>query len=197
MPFLRRPSAGRLAAYLAREAAISFSYGDPGVSRQGRLAGFDLDENAVTLGHGPAVFDAARAALLRWQQFPSGWTFIFPGDAPIVPGAVIAMTARVLGLWWPNSCRIVYTVDEPGRFGYAYGTLPGHVERGEELFLLEQAPDGMVTYHIRAVSRPRFWLARLGYPLVRFFQRRFVRDSQRAMLAAVAGQLHPHPFSVR
>ena len=27
-------------------------------------------------------------------------------------------------------CRIVAVVDEPDRYGFAYGTLPGHTERG-------------------------------------------------------------------
>ena len=47
---------------------------------------------------------------------------------------------RAIGLWWLNACRIVYVVDESGpisKFGFAYGTLPGHVESGEERFLIE------------------------------------------------------------
>ena len=28
-------------------------------------------------------------------------------------------------------CRVVYVVDGPGQFSFAYGTLPGHPERGE------------------------------------------------------------------
>jgi phosphatidylserine/phosphatidylglycerophosphate/cardiolipin synthase-like enzyme len=38
-----------------------------------------------------------------------------------------------------NLCRVVYVIDEPdgpiARFGFAYGTLPGHAVAGEELFL--------------------------------------------------------------
>jgi uncharacterized protein (UPF0548 family) len=30
-------------------------------------------------------------------------------------------------------CRVVYVLDEPERRGFAYGTLPGHPESGEEL----------------------------------------------------------------
>src|SRR3712207_7231330 len=58
--------------------------------------------------------------------------------------------------------RVVYTVEEPDRAGFAYGTLPGHPERGEELFLLDRAPDGQLRLTISAFSRPATWLARAG-----------------------------------
>jgi len=89
------------------------------------------------------------------------------------------------GVYWLNACRIVYTVDEDGsvrRYGFAYGTLPGHAECGEERFLIEwdRATDEVV-YDILAFSRPRHPLARLGYPLVRMLQKKFARDSVAAM----------------
>ena len=37
-------------------------------------------------------------------------------------------------------CRVVYVVDEPDRRGFAYGTLPGHAESGEELFMVRFDP---------------------------------------------------------
>jgi uncharacterized protein (UPF0548 family) len=96
---------------------------------------------------------------------------------------------RAIGLWWLNSCRIVYVVDESGpisKFGFAYGTLPGHVESGEERFLIEwdRGKNG-VWYDILAFSRPNHFLTRLGYPVVRRLQKRFGRDSAASMLNAV------------
>ena len=94
-----------------------------------------------------------------------------------------------MGCWWLNSCRIVYVIDEQNpvwRFGFAYGTLPGHIEAGEERFLLEwSAADDIVWYDILAFSRPRHMLARLGYPLVRRMQKQFGRDSAAAMRRSV------------
>ena len=115
----------------------------------------------------------------------SGWARIFPGDTPLHPGETVVMCARVLGVWWLNPSRIVYVVDEPGRFGFAYGTLPGHAECGEEYFGVERDVSGRITYHIRAFSRPRHWLPGLFYPVARWYQRRFVRDSKRSMAAFV------------
>jgi uncharacterized protein (UPF0548 family) len=99
------------------------------------------------------------------------------------------MQAHALGLWWLNACRIVYVIDEAApvrRFGFAYGTLPAHVEEGEERFSIEQLADGSVWYDLRAFSRPRYWPVRLAKPVARRLQRRFVRESQAAMQRAVA-----------
>ena len=38
-------------------------------------------------------------------------------------------------------CRIVSVFKEVDSFGFAYGTLPGHPERGEESFVLERRDD--------------------------------------------------------
>src|SRR5262249_42824659 len=110
----------------------------------------------------------------------------------IQEGNVVAMLARVFCVWWLNACRIVYVFDESEpvrRFGFAYGTLPGHVERGEERFSVEWLADDTVWYDLRAFSRPRYWLTRLGYPLARRVQRRFARDSLAAMREAIAASL--------
>lgn len=186
---LREPSQQVVRDFLARQERESFSYPEVGLSRSSTPGGYDVDHNRVRLGEGRAVFEAACAALARWEMFPSPWTRIAPAGAPIAAGIVVAMVARVFGLWWLNACRIVYVLDESApvrRFGFAYGTLPHHVERGEERFSVEWHADDSVWYDLRAFSRPRFWGARLGYPLARRLQRRFVRDSQAAMVRAAA-----------
>ena len=101
----------------------------------------------------------------------------------------MAVMGRAIGMWWLNACRVVYVVDESGpisKFGFAYGTLPGHVESGEERFLVEwdRGGDG-VWYDILAFSRPNRFSARLGYPVVRRLQKRFGRNSAASMLRAV------------
>jgi uncharacterized protein (UPF0548 family) len=185
---LRKPSQQVIHDFLARQRREPFSYPEVGQSRSGTPAGYDLDHNRVRLGEGPAVFEAACAALRRWEMFPGPWTRIEPAGTPLEEGNVVAMVAHALGGWWLNACRIVYVLDEAepvSRFGFAYGTLTGHVERGEERFSVELLADGSVWYDVRAFSRPRFWPVRLGYPLARRLQRRFVRESQAAMKRAV------------
>lgn len=46
------------------------------------------------------------------------------------------------GILTPNApCQVVYVLDEPDRQGFAYGTLPGQPESGEEAFVIERADD--------------------------------------------------------
>jgi uncharacterized protein (UPF0548 family) len=86
-----------------------------------------------------------------------------------------------------NACKIVYVVDERSsseKFGFAYGTLTDHGERGEERFTVEFNSDQTVWYDLFAFSRPDM-LARLAYPYTRLLQKRFASDSKAAMQKAV------------
>ena len=117
-------------------------------------------------------------------MFPAPWTRIASPEKNVRPGQTVAMIAHALGLWWLNSCRIVYVIDEQApvrRWGFAYGTLGAHVEQGEERFSVELHADGAVWYDLRAFSRPRYWPVRLAKPLARRLQHRFVRESLASM----------------
>jgi uncharacterized protein (UPF0548 family) len=96
------------------------------------------------------------------------------------------MLVWIGGCWWLNPCRVLYEIDEASRFGFGYGTLAAHVERGEERFLVEQDADGNVWYDLAAFSRPRHPLVRIFSPLARRIQLRFGRDSMAAMRRYVA-----------
>lgn len=182
-----RPTDRHLLALRLRQGRCPLSYPYRGCTKSADPPpGFDGDHYRVAVGVGPEAFAAAIQALRRWVQFPAGWMIVDPPDAPIREGTVVGVAARVYGVWWVNACRVVEVIDEPTRFGFAYGTLPGHVEMGEERFLIEQTADGAVWYSILAHSRPRFWLTRLMYPLARRAQRRFARHSMAAVKAAVA-----------
>jgi uncharacterized protein (UPF0548 family) len=192
---LRKPSAEITRRFLAEQTGRDFSYPEVGATAGTLPVGYNVDRTRIKLGAGEPVFQAAEAALLRWKQFDLGWVDTWPPETPIQVGAVVAIVARTVGLWWLNACKIVYVVDEPGpirRFGFAYGTLPDHAGRGEERFLIEwnRADDG-VWYDILAFSRPNHLLARLGYPIVRRTQRRFGRDSAAALLRAVHSSVDP------
>jgi uncharacterized protein (UPF0548 family) len=102
---------------------------------------------------------------------------------------VVAVQARTLGIWTLSAARVVYVLNEVeavSTFGFAYGTLPDHVERGEERFLIEWDQDNdAVTYDILAFSQPRHPLVRIGSPLARSLQKRFARESLMRMRTAV------------
>jgi uncharacterized protein (UPF0548 family) len=110
-------------------------------------------------------------------------------NASIEPGTLVAILIRHFGFWSLNFSKIVYLVDEDAavrRYGFAYGTLAEHAERGEERFTVEwdRASD-VVAYDILSFSKPGHLLTRLGYPAARRLQLRFVRNSLAAMVDSV------------
>jgi uncharacterized protein (UPF0548 family) len=171
-----------------QQRSLTFTYREVGATAKQPPAGYVVDHTRVRLGGGEPVFRAAQAALKRWQHFQLGWVEAWPTSTPLAAGEVIVVLARTAGVTWMNACRIVYVVDEVGptqRFGFAYGTLPGHAESGEERFLVEwDRTSDDVWYDILAFSRPRHVLARIGYPVTRLLQKRFARDSAAAMQRA-------------
>jgi len=185
------PSPELFGRFLIRQSELSYSYPSPGATGNGHPPpGFVVDHRQRQLGRGAAAFDAARAAMRDWEMSRHGWATIRP-EPPIAAGTAVSMQVRFVGLWWINACRIVYVIDEPRRFGFAYGTLPGHVERGEERFLIEWREDDSVWYDLYAFSRPRAWIVWLTYPLVRRLQSRFALSSLDAMERAVRHRTSP------
>lgn len=173
----RRPTDQLKQAFIDRQAGLGFTYSSVGATASSCPPGFQHDHARFRLGSGQQTFANARAALRHWKQFDLGWAHAYPDDTPIESDQTVAVVFHLFGLWGLCSARIVYVVDEPNRFGFAYGTLPGHVEYGEERFLAEIDDDGNVWYDVRAFSRPRHFLTRLGYPYVRWLQKHFVRAS--------------------
>lgn len=188
-PQFTRPPPQTVRAFLDAQSGLAFTYPAVGATATAPPAGYVVDHTRVRVGEGERAFEAARAALRCWDHFRLGWVEAIPAEDAIRAGAVVAVVARTLGVWWLNACRVVYVLDDDQadvrRWGFAYGTLPGHAESGEERFLVEwDRRGGGVWYDILAFSRPRHALARLGYPLARRFQRRFARDSAEAMVRA-------------
>ena len=192
LPSFRKPDADSIRQFRQAQATLDFTYSAVGATAKVPPTGYVVDHTRIKLGSGEEVFESAKSALRRWEHFQLGWVEASPTETPIESGEVVAVMGRVFGLWWLNACRIVYVVDEVGpvtRFGFAYGTLPGHVESGEERFLIEwDRSDGGVWYDILAFSRPNYFVTKIGYPLVRCFQKKFARDSAAAMLNAVESE---------
>src|SRR5262249_40910301 len=146
------------------------------------------------LGRGERVFRAACEAIRAFRMFPGTWVLIEPRGAPIEKDQMLAMVARVFGVWWVNACRIVYVLDEEEpvrRFGFAYGTLPAHIQLGDDGSGVEWRAHVTGWYARRPSPRPRSGAVRLGYPIARTLQRRFVRESKLAMQRAVAAPAAP------
>jgi len=191
---LRKPSPGSVADYLKRLAAAPLSYNFAGTTRSLPDAttppGFTLDQRREVIGQGDVAWQCAREAIDRWVMFDNGWTTLHAPSGPPRTGNLVAMLVWIAGFWWLNPCRVIYEIDESGpikRYGFGYGTLADHVERGEERFMVEQDVEGKVWYDLASFSRPRQLLARIFYPLTRRIQLKFGPDSMAAMRRYVAG----------
>lgn len=183
-----KPSPTLVANFLEQEASVPYTYTPlHGTTLPDPIEGYNNDAQRVVVGHGWEDFQKAKAALQSWAHFPFGWTAILPANTPIVPGQTLAMYFRLFGFWWRNGCRIAYVVDEPRRFAFAYGTLPSHIECGEEVFGVIIDESDKVWYEIKAFSKPRAWFVRLGYPLARLLQEKFRQDSALAVERFVQG----------
>src|SRR6266550_2727896 len=167
--FLRRkPSDKVINQFISSQQDLPFSYEQVGATKsQPRdLHGdYIVDHNRIMLGEGEETYRRAVAALRSWHQFDLGWVTVVPPGKPVEAGTTVAVLANV--------------------FGFCYGTLPDHIESGEERFTVEWCTDDSVWYDLYAFSRPKHPLVRIGFPITRMLQKRFVRDSLAVMGAAV------------
>lgn len=189
MFLLSKPAEREVRHFLAAQEASQLSYPDVGNSRVGTSpGGYVTDHNRIQLGTGIETFERAKSAIRRWKMFEMPWLQLCWPDVPIMIGANVAILISHFGFWSLNAARIVYLVENHGpceRYGFAYGTLRDHGERGEERFAVEfHSEDESVWYDLFAFSRPGM-AARIAYPLTRSLQKRFGVDSRRAMKRAV------------
>ena len=174
---ISEPTDDNVAKFIAGQRNLQFTYPEVGATNKNPPAGYTIDHNRVEIGRGEVIYHSAVAALRDWRQFDLGWVTIVPRGVPIKAGATVAVKARAFGTWSLNASRVVYVIDKPRSFGFAYGTLPDHIERGEERFLIEWLPDDSVWYDILAFSRPRHPLVRMSFPFARMLQKKFARES--------------------
>lgn len=134
----------------------------------------------------PVAFDGDGAPVQPAVVGEGGETvYAADGTALLRPGDVARMRLRP----WPFRipARVVYVVDEPDRRGFAYGTLPGHPERGEEAFVVERTADGSVWLVIRAFSRPANLFVWIAAPIARLLQAIYTGRYERALTGPLPG----------
>lgn len=193
MFLLRKPAERQVQDIIAAHRDLPFSYPEIGATRTTPPQGYNVDHNRGQLGVGEFCFKQAVLAIRGWKQFNLGWVQALPADTPVEVNAAVGVLARHLGFWSFNVSRIVYVIDEHWpieKFGFAYGTLATHLERGEERFTVEwHRDDDSVWYDILAFSRPNKALVKFGSAYARRLQRRFAQDSLKAMTKEVRSEI--------
>ncbi|MGB2920608.1 MAG: DUF1990 domain-containing protein [Mycobacterium sp.] len=163
---------------LSALSGMPLTYTEVGATAGPMPSGYHHLHKSSVIGRGRDRFDEAAARGMRWGML-RGAGLRVEATAPVA-----AVGAEVLVHLGPvvAPCRVVYVVDEPDRRGFAYGTLPGHAESGEELFLVRYDPaTDTVIAEVIAFSRHATWWSRLGSPVTSLVQRRVTDRYLRAL----------------
>lgn len=198
MPALHRPTPESLADLAEAWRGRPLSYDVGLLDRTHDRQRWFRDHKATVIGRGDEHFAAACDAIRGWVKFQQTWTVPARPLPPIEVGAIAGYSARVVGLWWSYCCEIVEVIDDETtdarRFGFVYGTLRGHAERGEESFIVtHDRTTDEVRFAITAASRPGRWFTWCGLPVARWAQARFRTGATRVM----ADQVRPQQASGR
>jgi uncharacterized protein (UPF0548 family) len=149
-------------------AALPLTYPEVGATAGPLPAGYHHVQKSAVIGRGRPRFEEAAGAGMRWGMLRGAGLRVQATTEHAEVGAEVIV--RLGPVRAP--CRVVYVVDEPDRRGFAYGTLPGHAESGEELFLVRYDPaTDSVHADVTAFSRHATWWSKLGSPVTSVIQR--------------------------
>ncbi|MFD4246178.1 DUF1990 family protein [Streptomyces sp. NPDC058525] len=154
----------------------ALSYPERGATARRPLpAGYHHLHHRTRIGHGRAAFEAAGVAVTTFHAHRTSGMRVRADAGAVRPGsrAVVGIGLGPLRISAP--CEVVWTAYEPTRVGFAYGTLTGHPESGEESFVVDMDADGTVWFTVTAFSRPAGWYTRLAGPVVPLLQRSYAR----------------------
>lgn len=151
----------------------TFTYDKVGSTLGGVLPnGYGHIRRSRHIGAGTARFEQAARTLLGWDMHRRAGVRVQTSTDHVVHGTVAILSLGMGRLSLKAPVRVVHVVDEPRRKGFAYGTLPGHPESGEEAFVIELHQDGSIAFTITAFSRPATRLSRAGGPITGLIQSR-------------------------
>lgn len=165
----------RLGKRIERIAAFTtadLTYESVGGTRNAPMpSGYTHISRDVVLGSGSIAFHNAVEGLMRWDMHRRAGLTVTSSTTVATPGSVVLVQAGWGPICLDFPCKVTYVVNLENRQGFAYGTLAGHPEEGEELFLVTLNEGGIVRFSIRAFSRPATLLSRAGGPVARAMQK--------------------------
>ncbi|MFD3546571.1 DUF1990 family protein [Streptomyces sp. NPDC058655] len=152
------------------------NYPDRGATARRPLpAGYHHLHHRTRVGDGRAAFEAAGTAVTTFLAHRTSGMGVRTDVGAARPGARVEVGIGLGPLRITAPCQVIWTAYEPARIGFAYGTLDGHPECGEESFLVERDAEDRVWFTVTAFSRPNRWYTRLAGPVVPFLQLRYAR----------------------
>lgn len=153
------------------ETDLTYPEQERGTTRGKMPDGYDHLSIAADIGEGQLAFDRASNALMQFDMHRRAGLRVEATYPVATPGVTVAQGVGPGIVRVVAGCRVIYTVDEPTRRGFGYGTLPGHPEIGEESFVVELTPSGQVRFALRSFSKPATALGRAALPVGKAVQR--------------------------
>jgi uncharacterized protein (UPF0548 family) len=149
-------------------AALPLTYSEVGATAGPLPAGYHHLQKSAVIGRGRGRFDDAADTGMRWGMLRGAGLRVEATTEIAATGSEVIVHLGPVRA----PCRVVYVVDEPDQRGFAYGTLPGHAESGEERFVVRYDPVTDEVYaDVTAFSRHATWWSRLGSPVTSVIQR--------------------------
>ncbi|MEU3478253.1 DUF1990 domain-containing protein [Streptomyces sp. NPDC033754] len=167
----------------ARTRRPSLTYREIGATRSPEELpeGYHHLRYSTVVGHGRAAFEAAGTAVTTWRTHRASGATVRSEAVRAWPGVQLEVSVGIGRVRLGAPCAVVWTAYEECRTGFAYGTVTGHPECGEESFIVDLAPDGTVRFTVTAFSRPDAWYTRLGGPVIPVLQRAYARHLGRTL----------------
>jgi uncharacterized protein (UPF0548 family) len=156
----------------------TFNYPEVGATRDpDRLPeGYLYLRHHVRIGHGREALEAAGAMVTGWRMHRGTGATVRADADTAAPGVRLVVGLGIGRLRFTAPAEVIWTASEPDRIGFAYGTLAGHPECGEESFVVTMGADKAVWFTVTAFSRPACWYTRLAGPVVPVLQRLYARQ---------------------
>ncbi|MDS1112626.1 DUF1990 domain-containing protein [Gordonia westfalica] len=170
------------------------TYAEVGATAGELPAGYHHLRRSRVIGAGEECFTTAAHRILNWDMHRRAGIGIDSSTPPAAVGAAVTMRLGLGPVGISAACRVIevigsvsigsVSIDAGTESGFAYGTLPGHPEIGEERFWVQRLPDDSVVAHIVAFSRPGRWFTRIGGPIARIAQSRIAERYLDALMCA-------------
>jgi uncharacterized protein (UPF0548 family) len=149
-------------------ATLPLTYREVGATAGPLPDGYHHMRKSAVIGHGRRRFDDAAEKVMRWGMLRGAGVRLEPSTEVAAVGSEVLVGLGPLRA----PCRVVYVIDDADHRGFAYGTLPGHPESGEELFAVRFDPTTEEVHaEVTAFSRHATWWSRLGAPVTSLAQR--------------------------
>jgi uncharacterized protein (UPF0548 family) len=182
LKFVRPSNVRSIDALLQSLSNLEPNYSEVGASLTGAtVSGFRNHHYQIDLSAKDGVFDRAVLGLKTWQAHDIPRLKVYPETQRVALGksVILELGPRIVAIAAP--CRIVRVVEQPDEWGFAYGTLPGHPECGEESFVVRRSTTGWITFEISGFSRAASSVAKFSGPVARKIQTSATNSYLRAL----------------